>query len=439
MVSNGSRGRYVAFSHSWGTSPRLTATSETLEDLQEGIATSFLPKTFRDAITITKKLGIRYLWIDCLCIIQDDRKDWERESATMGEVYKNSYLTISASDAHDSSSGFLQLRKSESYVSPATTSLGYDTPRIISEGDACSISYFARSIQSGDIERIASLQFFQEWMPGSQSHSPQRTEIGRFGKDFDPIAASHLSTRGWTLQERLLSPRTIHYTADQLYYECENGIRSEDGYVFETPWFSFDRIVAKQRIPHYQHGRQTQSISFAVGEQSKQPAIRDQGGWLSLVKDYSRRKLTKHQDKLTALAGLARLAAKATGDDYYAGIWGDHIYEDLSWRVQHQEESVIAVMVGDSMRSKRVPGSTVAEVSRPASYRAPSWSWASLDGPVEFELLSYSNLVARVRSCSVTPSSLDPFGQVSSGQLDIEVRCVKFGWNGGPMLTGSVL
>lgn len=422
MHSNGSRGRYVALSHSWGISPRLTATRETLEDLEEGIAISFLPRTFQDAIKITKRLRIRYLWIDCLCIVQDDQQDWEREAASMGEYYLNSYLTISASDCRDSSSGFLSTRNAGSYVSPATLSLGYDTPRTIREGEACSISCFAESIRSGQLERIAGLKFFKEWLPGSQSHAPQQTGIGRFGKNFDPIAAFHLSTRGWTLQERLLSPRTIHYARDQLYFECESGIRSEDGHVFETPLFSLKRLVAKQKIPFKQHGRQTEGLSFAVGEQSIQPAIRDEGGWLSLVKDYSRRKLTKGQDKLTALAGLARLAAKKTGDAYYAGIWRNSVYEDLSWRAQHREELAVAVMVDKSMRKKRVLGPTVAEVSKPASYRAPSWSWASLDGPIEFQLLSYGNLVARVHSCSVTPSSLDPFGQVSSGQLDIEVH-----------------
>lgn len=418
MISKGSRGRYIALSHSWGSSPRLTATSDTLEDLEDGIATSFLPKTFRDAIQITKRLGIRYLWIDCLCIVQDDAKDWERESATMGEVYRNAYLTVSASDSLDSSSGFLSSSCTESYLSPATTSLGYDSPRKISEDTACDVLYFTHRTA----KPAASIHFFEEWLPGSRSHAPQRMEIGRFGKVHDPVGKSHLSTRGWTLQERLLSRRTVHYAADQLYYECNSGIRSEDGHVFVTSPFSFDTMVSKQMIRFEDHGKLDRGASFAADAESPQFGKRDDGGWLSLVADYSRRKLTKDQDKLSALAGLARLAAAETGDRYYAGVWRSHIYEDLSWRIQVQEESMVSVILDDgSMRSRSVPGRTVAEVSRPPVYRAPSWSWASLDGPVKFELLSYGSLVARVRDCVVTPSGSDGFGRVSSGQLDIEV------------------
>ena len=118
----------MTLSHCWGTSRRLMATKETLKDLQGGVAVSSLPETFRDAIVITRRLGIRYLWIDYLCIIQDDPQDWEREASKMADVYRNSYLTISAAASADSSSGCFPARTADSYVSPATASLGYDTP-----------------------------------------------------------------------------------------------------------------------------------------------------------------------------------------------------------------------------------------------------------------------------------------------------------------------
>lgn len=66
LETRGQRGKYVALSHSWGKSPRLMATKATVEDMEDGIAISFLPKTFQDAIQITKRLGIRYLWIGML-------------------------------------------------------------------------------------------------------------------------------------------------------------------------------------------------------------------------------------------------------------------------------------------------------------------------------------------------------------------------------------
>lgn len=118
--SNGQRGRYMTLSHCWGTSSRLTTTKETLEDLKNGIATSFLPKTFQDAIKITRRLGVKYLWIDCFCIIQDDPQDWERESSSMAQIYRNSYLTIAASASSDSYSGCFPKRSKDSYIPPGT-------------------------------------------------------------------------------------------------------------------------------------------------------------------------------------------------------------------------------------------------------------------------------------------------------------------------------
>lgn len=69
-----------------------------------------LPKTFQEAIALTRKLGVRYLWIDSLCIIQDDHHGWEVESAKMATIYSLSYLTIAATHAADSQQGCFSTR-----------------------------------------------------------------------------------------------------------------------------------------------------------------------------------------------------------------------------------------------------------------------------------------------------------------------------------------
>jgi hypothetical protein len=418
VTTKGQRGRYVALSHTWGSSPMLIATAESLEDLEAGIATAFLPKTFREAIVITKKLGIRYLWIDCLCIIQDDPLDWERESAVMGQVYHNAYLTISAANSKDSSSGCLPKRTAPSYVSAATRSFGYDQPRT----SPC----YCMNVRGE--ESNGTLYFFEEWLPGSKFQTPQATEIGTFGKRFDPLESAPLSTRGWTLQDRVLSPRTIHYAEDQMFYECESGVRCEDGFVLPESFFSFNRLLATQSIRPEQHGRRKGGISFAVGSVPDMKMVREVGGWLSLVKDFSTRRLTVPSDKLPALSGMTSILAQQTGDLYFAGIWATHMYEDLCWRTYPQEElrdcdcncGSDSDSGSDSHKHKATQftlskGKVLGSVSLPSTYRAPSWSWASIDGPIRFMPLSYSNIVAKARDCKVEPLGRDIYGRVKSG------------------------
>ncbi|KAK2767497.1 hypothetical protein FQN54_003654 [Arachnomyces sp. PD_36] len=414
--SNGQRGRYMALSHCWGASSRLTTTKDTLEDLKNGIATSFLPKTFQDAIKITRRLGVKYLWIDCFCIVQDDPLDWERESSAMAQIYRNSYLTIAASASSDSYSGCFPKRSKDSYIPPGTRSLGYTTPREAS-GPRSHTLGLEHSSQPGNQQL---LHFFEEWLPGSSIHAPQKTQIGHFGKRFDPIADEPLSSRGWTLQERLLSPRIVHYAADQMYFECEWRLRSEDGFEFPDMFFSMGNLLATQRIPFEQHGlAQASGISFVVGRHPTMPypGKRWKGGWISLVENYSRRLLKVSQDKLSAVAGVARVIAEETGDHYFAGLWAQHLEEDLHWRVYTHDEHFEK---GDTGREERpVKGKLIGAAVKPATYRAPSWSWASIDAPIKFIPLSYGNLVAEIKDCYAKPAGVDNFGRVSAGKLDI--------------------
>lgn len=421
--TKGQRGRYISLSHCWGSTPRLKLTEATLEDLKDGIAISYLPKTFCDAIRITKEVGLRYLWIDCLYIIQDDRLDWLREAATMGQVYRNSYLTVSASSSVDSYMGCFPSRTgdSNSYVSPGTRSLGYDTPRDVLGPGSCQLDLWS-PLQPA---KSSHLYLFEEWLPGSTSNTPQVSLIGAFGKCFDPLAEEPISTRAWTLQERLLSPRIIYYTKDQMYFECESILRSEDGSSFLDTNFNMKRLLATQLIAFEDHGLPRDSgISFIAGRSAGSfpisPIGRWEGGWLMLIEDFSKRKLTKPQDKLPALSGLARAIAQETNDRYLAGLWANHLIEDLHWRVYAQEENEDNVGC-DGHGHRVVKGKIIGDIKKPDKYRAPSWSWASLDAPVRFIPLNYSLLVARVLRCSTTPAGPDAFGMVSDGKLDIQV------------------
>lgn len=418
IESQGGTGKYIALSHTWGKSPRLTATKKTVDDLKGGVAVSFLPKTFQDAIEITRRLGIKYLWIDCLCIIQDDPQDWEREAAAMTSVYRNSYITISASASSDSHSGCFPSRLKDSYVSPSTRSLGYKTPREATGPNSYTSQYEHHS-RPGVLNRI---HLFEEWLPGSLSVEPQKSLVGSFGKTVDPIADQPLSSRGWTLQERLLAPRVVHYAEDQMYFECETEMASECGFKFPNTNFSLNHCISAQLIAFDQHGTQKEGgVSFIVGQPvTGKGSLRSRGGWLSLVEDYSRRSLSVAQDKLSAIAGVARVLAEETGDYYIAGVWASHLMEDIFWRVYTHEEEMEDE--GDNWRSRPVLGRRIGNATRPSEYRAPSWSWASVEAPIKFIPLTYSKLVARPIHCYTTPSGADNYGRVQDGFIDIEVK-----------------
>jgi Heterokaryon incompatibility protein (HET) len=105
IQTDGISSPYIALSHRWGTTWHLTTTKSNISEMQQGIRLQDLPRTFSDAVSITRKFGIRYLWIDSLCIVQDDPKDWEIEASRMAGVYSGSYITIAAISSKDSNSG----------------------------------------------------------------------------------------------------------------------------------------------------------------------------------------------------------------------------------------------------------------------------------------------------------------------------------------------
>lgn len=98
---------YVALSHCWGQSRHLLLKRDNVESLKADIPWKDLPRTFQDAINVTRALGIRYIWIDSLCIIQDDKMDWEVEAEKMGALYSNASFVIAATASADGDGGLL--------------------------------------------------------------------------------------------------------------------------------------------------------------------------------------------------------------------------------------------------------------------------------------------------------------------------------------------
>jgi hypothetical protein len=174
-------GKYLALSHRWG-SPATNTVFRTLRsnlaDFKEAIIVANLPRTFQQAVQITQRLNIRYLWIDSLCIVQDDAEDWDHESRLMEQVFSSAYATIAATCASGTSGGFLKLRPERKCVK-------------MTNGNA---AYFV----------CEAIDNFQE-----------------------EVDQADLNKRGWVLQERALSRRTIHFAERQCYWECGGGVRCE--------------------------------------------------------------------------------------------------------------------------------------------------------------------------------------------------------------------
>jgi len=190
-VSNGLRlveaadvesSQYLALSHCWGPlkdDEKFCTYKRNIEQLKAHIKFDALPRTFRDAVTVARGLGIDYVWIDSLCIIQDDEDDWQNESRKMKQVFSLAYCTIGASSAKSSLDGFLADPSPRSVVTLPFTKAG--------------ALYVCIDID-----------------------------------DFhDDVEIGPLNSRGWVFQERALSRRTIFFTSTQVYWECGAGIHCE--------------------------------------------------------------------------------------------------------------------------------------------------------------------------------------------------------------------
>ena len=186
----GAKARYAALSHSWGPPdrPPLTTTKGRLKEYRNEIYWTDISKTFQDAITTCRQIGLRYLWIDSLCIVQDDTEEWLRESEKMGSIYEKADITIAASHSPDSRHGLFLPRS----ASPPEVELPH-----FFEGEQASTKVFA------SIRRDKTEDIFPEYGP--------------------------LSKRAWATQEWLLSRRMVFFTNGQLTWSCKTLTQRETG------------------------------------------------------------------------------------------------------------------------------------------------------------------------------------------------------------------
>ncbi|KAL6825680.1 heterokaryon incompatibility domain-containing protein [Trichoderma sp. SZMC 28015] len=180
LETNGQRGEFCALSYCWGPkgTQTLITTRDNINEHLRGIQFSELPKTFQDAVIVTRELGIRYLWIDSLCIIQGDKGDWLKESAKMAGVYQNAHLVIAASGAANPEQGCFSSKRR----CPSTVEVPY---------------YSAEGQTAGSLKLSMRI------------HGDESPSLGP------------LSERGWALQEWYLARRVLHYMPSGISWKCK--------------------------------------------------------------------------------------------------------------------------------------------------------------------------------------------------------------------------
>ena len=359
---------WLALSHCWGRTVQFVTTTKNISDMKRAIPFQDMPLTFQDAVTVTRKLGYRYLWIDSLCIMQDSDTDWKSEAACMNRYYKNAVITISIDLAAGDHEGFLDYtRETEQYVE---------------------IPFMASPLKEPACARI---------------RKSMKSNIHQEG--------SYLTTRGWALQEFVLSPRTLHYTPEHLVWECQKHKLTETD---ATPNNDISAFLNR----HFLQPQSAQSNSLFVA--SVHEVLPH---WYRLLEDYCQRTLTFENDRLYAISGLVQEIQQQTHMTYIVGLWKEDFLIGLLWSIDCRGR-------------------------RPAKYRAPSFSWASLDISVDwgrnlyqaFELYghplnwtldtAYRN--ARWLDCELEPLLKgDAYGPVRQGSLKLSGLMMQYkDWKG---------
>ncbi|KAI9646051.1 Guanine nucleotide-binding protein subunit gamma [Ciborinia camelliae] len=322
---------YSALSHCWGNSDILKLTSLTRDKLKAGIPLELLPKTFIEAIFVARKMTIPYIWIDSLCIVQDSPDDWQSESALMESVYSNSKLNIMATASKNSHEGLSRSRD----------------PRNL---QLCLVETKWKSAENDQFYLVE---------PGSWDWTMTRAPLIK---------------RGWVLQERILSPRSLHFCDDELLWECRE-LSASETYPTGIPKFCTNTLGYS---------------NVKIKELPDKDAVYKR--WKNWVNIYSRTCLTNDSDKLVAISALAKCTRIALNDVYLAGLWKSKFIDQLLW-------------------------STAPQPFLEQEYRAPSWSWASVNGTV-FMASIYANNEYHIKidEIKVTPvSSAHDTGSISDG------------------------
>jgi hypothetical protein len=265
---------WVALSYCWGGPQEYSLRKDNLADygLPGALTEEKLPPVIFDALIATKAIGERYIWIDSLCIVQDDELDKAKYLFIMDAIYAHAVLTIVNAASGDTFSGLPGIRKSvhRHTQEPFEINGGWLTEAL----DPGHSSY------AGYLERC-------KW-----------------------------STRGWAFQEGLLSRRCLIFTADQIYWQCQKSTWCESSF-----WEGIDTL---QIYRHFQGDNLLTSLA--------DPVIENWGPlYITILQKYVQRDFTSESDVMHAITGVLRVLKQATGQDHFWGLPVSVLEQALTW------------------------------------------------------------------------------------------------------------
>ena len=361
-------GEYLALSHCWGTGRGiLKTTRSSLQAHKKNIPWSSLPRTFQDAISLTRSLGFRWLFIDALCLVQDDVSEKLEESLKMDQVFANTFLTIAATSSLDSTRGLFP-SKPPSFKIQATDSRGSLHKIYVREQP--SHHSFKAPFDEG--------AHFNDWeLP--------------FNTSEEANSQTPLLKRAWAYAERLLSPRVLHFTQSEMILECRQAYQCECGRIEDSNFDSrttdsvkqeFASITAESGDMANGNGidRRIDSMASQLASASLADVAQDLTRkrenalqlWSYIVTEYTARRLTYDEDRLVAITAVAKLLLEPLRSGYIAGQWTCSLL-GLLW---YPNDATVC-------RRPRAD----------AGRNIPSWSWASVEGsPIFFDNASAMDL-----------------------------------------------
>jgi hypothetical protein len=334
---NNIKGPYLTLSHCWGKATLLTLTRENEARLKDsGAHMSELPKNFQEAIEVARFIGLQYIWIDSLCICQGEGGDFATEGQLMHKVYRYSYCNIAIADSSDSSGGIFRNRDPHSIIPPK---LSTDTSSKLGEGTW----------------RILPSDLWTSSLLGSKIYS-----------------------RGWVFQERMLSPRILHFAHSQIFWDCCT-LSATETLPSGLP-HTLDALASTDR--HWR-GR-IQSVSYPP----KEVVVGANDGsmetfWKTSVANYTNCDLTNQVDKTFAIWSIAKIVRDVLDEEYGGGMWEFGLEEQLAWQVKESRADMRLVELES---------------------RWPSWTWASVKGAV----ISHDRILSHPRTYTVLNHQGEP-------------------------------
>ena len=358
-VTDGEIEPYAALSHCWGGEVPMKTTTLNYETRQNHIALDDLPPNFKDAIEVTRTLGLQYLWIDALCIIQDDLSDWEVESREMSSIYGDAHLVIGADGAKGAQEGFLR-------DLPEYNSLHADemSALVAVVDDEQADVYVSECPEHYDTCSLLNMAIVSE--------------------QYQDVIENPLSQRAWAFQEQLLARRMVHFTKEEMVWECRSRYRCE--------CTQFDDFRQRTFRDDYISGD-----TATMGIQ-----------WYSFVNEVCGRQLTFQTDILPCLSGIAAQMEASMMGRYLAGLWEEDLLLGLTWSYKQLQ-------------------------TRISPQQAPSWSWASLEGRSspywllrqEWGSLALKIPYAQILDAQCIPQGQNAYGAISQGHIEMIAPVVR--------------